>query len=103
MGDRLMLYLRQTGQPVTLESTATHFGGRRWWLLCPKCEGRYGKLHLPSPDEKFTCRLCHALVYQSSQISYSIPVFGFATGEAPKAITAAKRARRGRWVRKRDR
>lgn len=103
MGDWLTLYLRQTGQTITLESTALSFGGWRWWFLCPKCRRRCGKLHLPQQNGKFACRLCHDLIYESSRQSYSTPAFGFAGGVVPKAITAAKRERRGRWVRKRNR
>lgn len=58
---------------ITLESTRPHFGGRRWWFLCPniKCESacgnRVAKLHLSSGY--FGCRSCHDLTYLSCQRS----------------------------------
>lgn len=33
--------------PVRLVTTACHYGGRRWWFLCPSSGRRCGKLHLP--------------------------------------------------------
>lgn len=42
-----------------------HFGGVRWWLSCPFCGGRSGKLYLPTPHGEFACRLCHDLTYES--------------------------------------
>lgn len=59
--------------PVDLQTTATQFGGRRYWFTCPlivngvPCERRAGKLHLPPGWQYFGCRKCHKLTYRSSQ------------------------------------
>src|SRR5262245_5022667 len=69
--DRRVLQLVQSsasaapfgGQGVALVSTALHFGGCRWWFLCPDCGGRAGKLFLPPGGHWFACRACHGLTY----------------------------------------
>jgi len=50
---------------IFLIPTYPHFGGVRWWLSCPSCGGRSGKLYLPTPHGEFACRLCHDLTYES--------------------------------------
>lgn len=54
---------------VELTSTRPHFGGLRWWFLCPFCGQRVGKLHLPPGGRYFGCRTCHDLTYTSCQDS----------------------------------
>jgi hypothetical protein len=59
--------------PVSLEATATQFGGQRWWFICPlivrgvPCDRRAGKLYLPPGARYFGCRRCHNLTYRSCQ------------------------------------
>ena len=98
-GERLMLYLRQSGQSVALESTPLHFGGRRWWFKCPGCGRRCATLHKPLGRSAFACRLCCNLTYRSSLESRPDGVCGLSRG----AIAKARRAQRVRFVRKRDR
>lgn len=50
---------------IQLEQTVPHFGGVRLWWLCPTCGRRAGKLHLAR--ERFECRQCGHLAYQSSR------------------------------------
>lgn len=59
---------------IELESTSPHYGGNRWWMLCPsprdevECNGnRCGKLYLPPGAVFFACRECHDLTYESCQ------------------------------------
>jgi hypothetical protein len=58
---------------VRLTATRQHFGGLRWWFLCPlsvggrPCERRVGKLYLPPAARYFGCRRCHELTYTSCQ------------------------------------
>ena len=60
---------------VALTSTRPHYGGLRWWFLCPlavsgrPCRRRVGKLHLPPGAGYFGCRNCHGLTYTSCQTS----------------------------------
>ena len=63
--------------PVSLQSTPTQFGGRRWWFTCPlvvngvPCGRRVGKLYLPPKARYFGCRTCHGLTYRSCQEAHS--------------------------------
>jgi|GEM_PF-3863475 len=72
LADRLecmtLFSVRKTS-PLELRftSSAPHFGGIRYWLLCPHCGKRVGKLYRPNMDDKFECRHCHNLTYTSSQ------------------------------------
>jgi hypothetical protein len=56
---------------VELEATQPHFGGLRWWFLCPlsvnrrPCGRRVAKLYLSG--RYFGCRHCHDLTYTSCQ------------------------------------
>jgi hypothetical protein len=58
---------------VRLETTQPHFGGRRWWFLCPlyrknmPCERRVRKLYRPPLLRYFGCRSCLDLTYRSVQ------------------------------------
>jgi hypothetical protein len=60
---------------VRLTTTRPHFGGLRWWFLCPlladgwPCLRRVGKLYLPPGAWYFGCRQCHDLTYTSCQES----------------------------------
>jgi hypothetical protein len=57
--------------PVRLMSTRPHFGGLRWWFICPlikngvSCGRRVAKLY--QRGRYFGCRVCHDLAYRSSQ------------------------------------
>lgn len=58
---------------VRLQSTRPHFGGERWWFLCPlfnhgvPCERRVRKLYKPNSVWYFGCRGCQDLTYRSAQ------------------------------------
>lgn len=56
-------------QRVQLLTTRPHFGGVRYWMECPACEGRKGVLWLPPPASRFRCRECYELTYRSAQRS----------------------------------
>lgn len=57
---------RQYDYVVSIVTTQPHYGGRRWWWICPQCRCRcrilYGRL-------KFLCRRCHNLTYKTTQAS----------------------------------
>jgi len=49
--------------PVTLQTTPCHYGGERYWFICPAvgCGKRVAKLYLG--DKYFACRQCYRLAY----------------------------------------
>jgi hypothetical protein len=49
---------------VYLEATRMHFGGRRLWFRCPRCDGRCRVLH---GTWRIACRRCHKLRYCSQR------------------------------------
>jgi len=49
-------------------TTRCHFGGVRYWFLCPSCRKRIGKLYTPLSGREFKCRHCYNLTYESSQV-----------------------------------
>jgi hypothetical protein len=54
---------------VSLCSTVPHYGGRRWWFICPIKKIRVAKLYLPPDATQFASRKAHNLTYRSSQES----------------------------------
>ena len=51
---------------VRLVETYPHFGGRRWWGLCPRCSRRCGVLYVHGVGT-LGCRLCLELAYESTR------------------------------------
>ncbi|MBN1181820.1 MAG: hypothetical protein JXB49_05995 [Bacteroidales bacterium] len=45
-----------------------HYGGVRYWFVCPECKRRAGTLYRPPGASCFKCRHCHNLTYSSSQV-----------------------------------
>ena len=72
-----------------LEWTPCHFGGRRWWFICPLvvngnvCNRRVGVLYLGS-GKYFGCRHCHNLTYESSKESHKFDSIFWKMGVDPK-------------------
>jgi len=74
---RVRLEYTQTDSPgyyyVNLVSTRPHYGGLRWWFLCPAkvaggtCQRRVRKLYLAHTYGRFACRRCCQLVYTSQR------------------------------------
>src|SRR5262249_4767321 len=56
-------YIAIEGVQVEATITKPHFGGVRYWFVCPKCRRRVRRLYLPEPD-KLACRTCLRLVYE---------------------------------------
>lgn len=77
--------------PILVRATRPHFGGRRWWLLCPlavggiPCRQWVAKLYLRG--RYFGCRNCHDLTYRSCQRAHQ-------TERLMAALTAGTIARR---------
>lgn len=81
---------------VRLVSTPCHFGGVRWWFLCPlyrngiSCNRRVGVLYL---GKYAGCRHCYDLTYESCQESHK---YDFLTQKMGLPnTTALKRALNG--------
>ena len=50
---------------VEVEPVPQHFGGVRWWLLCPRCGARRGALYHNKGE--WGCRTCLRLSYPSQR------------------------------------
>jgi len=57
---------------ITLVSTVPHYGGRRWWFICPVLKIRVAKLYLPPGATQFASRQAHCLTYRSCQSSFRL-------------------------------
>jgi len=56
---------RPCDDSVDLDQTACHFGGVRYWFVCPACSRRVGVLYLAPGHDYFRCRHCLGLAYES--------------------------------------
>jgi hypothetical protein len=75
----LWLHYRASGEPVDykvqLVTSTPHYGGLRWWFICPliRRDGgpprRVAKLYLPSGAKYFGSREVYGLTYRSCQES----------------------------------
>jgi hypothetical protein len=75
----LRLHYQASGEPVDykvrLVTTTPHYGGLRWWFICPlvRRDGgpprRVAKLYLPPGGKYFGSRESHGLTYRSCQES----------------------------------
>jgi hypothetical protein len=52
-------------EEIVLDFTACHYGGRRPWFRCPRCQRRVAVLY--SYGSRFQCRHCHGLPYGCQQ------------------------------------
>lgn len=72
-GETARVRLRYPGgvliQSAELVSTPANLRGARWWWLCPFCSRRCLKLYYPPRADRFACRVCHDLSYESAQAS----------------------------------
>lgn len=73
--ERLILnYTRGSGadretvrQEVRLVWTQPHYGGKRWWMICPYKGTRCTKLFLPGNGDRFASRAAWKVQYQSQR------------------------------------
>jgi hypothetical protein len=67
--ENISLYSLTHNNPLKLDFTYTtpYWGGMRYWLVCPDCKRRVGKLYRPNFERMFRCRSCYGLAYTSSQ------------------------------------
>lgn len=52
--------------PVAVEWTACNYGGKRPWWICPECGRRVAVLY---SGQRYACRHCQRLAYQSTRNS----------------------------------
>ena len=82
--ERLILkYARGSGsdkesvrQEVRLVWTQPHYGGKRWWMICPYGGGRCSKLFLPGQGDRFASRKAWKVQYQSQRAIWHDKPFG---------------------------
>jgi len=63
---------RPTTMWITIQTVRHRARGARYYGTCPKCTRRVRKLHVPPGGEKFLCRICHKLTYESSQAAHEM-------------------------------
>lgn len=56
-------------QIIHLTYSQPHYGGRRWWMICPYGGTRCGKLYLPGNGDRFASRKAWRLGYQSQRMA----------------------------------
>jgi len=56
---------RYSEQRIDFTTTVPHYGGVRYWLVCPNCDQRAGKLYAQDESSTFACRSCLRLAYHS--------------------------------------
>jgi hypothetical protein len=54
-------------QSIMLCYTKPHFGGRRWWMICPHSQDMCAKLFLPPGGDSFASRSAWRLGYYSQR------------------------------------
>jgi peptide subunit release factor 1 (eRF1) len=59
--------LIKSNEEINLSVTHPHYGGVRYWINCPECGNRVGKLYKPDESNEFKCRSCHNLIYLSQE------------------------------------
>lgn len=62
-----VLYIDSHDQSVRIEATSCHFGGHRYWFLCPECSKRIAVIY--ELNGQYLCRHCHSLPYLSQQVA----------------------------------
>jgi len=59
----------QVKQIVQLSFSRPHYGGKRWWMICPYRGLRVGKLYLPPNGDRFASRLAWRLGYHIQRVA----------------------------------
>jgi hypothetical protein len=119
-GNQLVVMIDGAALSLRTESTAPHFGGSRWWALCPECGRRCAVLYIRASLPRalagalsgvsdggwsLVCRVCVGRPYASQghgaiQARLARRVRAHEAAELPTAKTADGR-RRWRWGRTR--
>lgn len=62
-------------QRIMLSYTVPNFGGKRWWMHCPRTGERVGKLYCPSGGELFASRKAYRVGYRSQRMTKRDAIF----------------------------
>src|SRR6266851_7819267 len=54
---------------VWLSRCPCHYGGHRWWWICPRSGRRVAKLYLPPGATVFAARQAYRLAYRSQRVN----------------------------------
>lgn len=57
-------------QTIRLTFTKPHYGGKRWWMICPYRGVRCSKLFKPGNGDRFASRKAWRIAYQSQRGSW---------------------------------
>jgi len=103
----LDLYLRadNASETIELQTTSPHYGGLRWWFMCPIscCNRRVRKLYHPPGSLSFGCRRCLNLTYTSCQESHQRDtLYAHIAEQIPGATPATVRHAVRRMMRERS-
>jgi len=86
---------REVAYDFRMVKTVPHYGGARWYFLCPlvvngrPCLHRASKLYLPPGGLYFGCRTCYGLTYTSSQESHQFDrLYKHLAAEMGRGVTA---------------
>ena len=60
---------KQIVQVIPLRFTVPHFGGRRWWMICPVDHTTVSKLYMPLNAQRFAGRGAWHLGYRSQRVA----------------------------------
>lgn len=67
------LWLADTSMFVQLDSSTPHYGGFRYWFICPRanCSRKCRVLYRPRScnARAFACRQCHRMVYRTQRMA----------------------------------
>ena len=64
---KLHARIEALGRQIETTTTPCHFGGKRFWFVCPCCKRRVGTLYKPPMKDELLCRKCHGLRYGKSR------------------------------------
>ncbi|MBU6427256.1 hypothetical protein KGQ27_03420 [Patescibacteria group bacterium] len=64
---KLQTKIEALGKKISTTTTPCHFGGTRFWFICPGCSRRIGTLYKTPMNDELLCRKCHGLRYGKSR------------------------------------
>jgi len=84
---------QRTYASIKLTTTIPHFGGVRYWYVCPQCRRRVRKLYTTDADRVYACRHCWGLAYECQHRKSARQKFFRLLRQCLLATTARERER----------